>query len=122
MGSMPSPMKPEGSNMDVPPPQVKTARTLLDTQRSPEPGAPPSPHAGVMLGMSMIEQGTRIVSLALPGLAPALVQMVEQLKQVLPRAMNEGMAPPQAEGMPPPPEAGMPPQAGPQAGMPPGGV
>jgi hypothetical protein len=42
-----------------------------------------------MQGMGAIQQGVRLLSVALPGLAPVLQGFFSQLVQVVPRAMAE---------------------------------
>lgn len=71
-----------------PPPAAKgQAGSLMDLEQ--EKDIPPSPQAATMLGMNMIEQGSRLISMSLPQIAPAMQQMVTQLRDALPRAMSE---------------------------------
>lgn len=82
------------ANLDSPPPgSGRTKGTLLDSKKKDEGGAAPpqSPQMMALQGMGMLKQGARLLSVALPGLAPALMQMTSQLEEVIPRALAESL-------------------------------
>ncbi len=70
---------------------------------------PQTPLVSAMMGFQMIRQGSAMISGALPGIAPALADMVQRLQDVIPKAAAEssGMLPTgdpsAAGGVPPPP-------------------
>ena len=119
-----------GVSVDSPPPlpQQATARPSLDQltgQQSEEAIGNLPPQARVIKGLRMIEQGSQLIGNDLPGMAPALMDLVGMLRQAVPEQLassmspQAGMLPPGGAGMPPPGQAGPPPQG--QAGMPPQG-
>lgn len=71
---------------------------------------PETPLVSAMMGFQMIRQGAAMISGALPGIGPALADMVQRLQDVIPKAAAEssGMMPTGSPGMagaagPPPP-------------------
>ena len=84
-------MRPGGGDLDSPPPLANVrGKSLMDTQSGGS--VPANPQVAAMLGMSMLEQGVRIMSVSLPGLAPALQQLVTQLREIVPRALAESQS------------------------------
>ena len=98
-------------SLDSPPPQPpgKTQKTLMDTQQNTAGALPQTPLVSAMTGFQMIREGSAMISSALPGIAPALADMVQRLQDVIPKAAAEssGMLPTGPPGvagpMPPPP-------------------
>lgn len=98
-------MEPNRSGvLDQAPPQPPGSQkhSLMDTQQSGSGsnggrgaglGADASnPQIVALQGVAMIEQGTQLLSSAVPQLAPALTGFVTQLKQVVPQAMADQVA------------------------------
>ncbi len=129
VGSSPN----RGGMLDQAPPQPPGGqkRSLMDTQQGAGSGGglgadAANPQIVALQGVAMIEQGTQLLSSAIPQLAPALTGFVTQLKQVVPQAMADqisgvdstgaGAAPPGPGGAP----GGMPPGPPPQGGVPAG--
>ena len=111
-----TPTRPGQTTLDTaPPPSTKGKQSsLLDTQgQSNDAKVPPSPQVAAMLGMNMLEQGSRLISMALPALAPGLQQVIMQLRDAIPKAMGDSLA-----GMPPAMGGGVP-AGGPPAAPPP---
>jgi len=106
-----------GAILDSPPPAAGRKSTSLMEMES-ERDTPPSPQAAVMLGMNMVEQGSRLISMSLPQIAPAMQQLITQLRDVLPRAMAESPTGAPIGGQVGGPAAVIPPPGG---GMPSGG-
>ena len=92
-----------GGLLDSPPPEAPDqaakakgkSKTLMDTQtmgskRGAGLGLEASnPQVVAMQSLAMIEQGTQLLSTALPALAPALSGLVTNLRQVIPQAMAD---------------------------------
>ena len=64
-----------------------------------------SPQVQALEGMQMAERGLQLIATSLPDLAPGLAQLLEQLRQAIPRAMGAAAqsGPGQAMPVSPPP-------------------
>jgi hypothetical protein len=123
-----------GVSVDSPPPlpPQATARpslSQLSGQQEEESLGNLPPQTRVLKGLKMIERGSQLIGGDLPGMAPALMNLVGMLRQAVPEQLaavtspQPGMLPPGGAGMPPSgPPSGPPgpPQSGPPQGSPAG--
>src|ERR1043166_3023872 len=81
---------PQYRGLDVPPPAppgVGSKPSLLAG-----PGAS-GPHSQALMGLAMMDKGAQLLSAILPGIGPAIGDMISNLKQAVPQAlmaMNTG--------------------------------
>lgn len=88
-----------GGMLDSPPPQPPGGqkRSLMDTQQAQHSQAglgaeAANPQIVALQGLAMMEQGTQLLSSALPALAQPLMALMQNLKQVVPQAMADQVA------------------------------
>jgi hypothetical protein len=109
-----------GANLDNPPPLPDSTKKMASPKGNllslGQQGG--SPQAQALSALALIEQGSKMLSALLPGLAPLTGDLVGRLRQAVPQSLSS-----MAQGAGAPPSAGTPtatPMAPPMPGPPPG--